>query len=1090
MGVPYDQVISFLAPGTVTQGTTTYTLNWVRVDTLRNLPCNICWKMGNANNQINANSTGCIRVSGTTYDAAGQYRVKLKVSANVQVGFFPVTVSNQDGDSLGIKYFSRVIAPGTVTCPPVDTLAVGNQTTPVGVLATPAIGGPSTICANGNATLTASATGAHTYVWSTGVTGSSINVTSAGTYRVTAYGSCDTSTIAKTITVITPSTTITAAGPTTFCQGGSVTLNTSGSPTSGYAWSNGGTGQQITVTQAGSYTVTVTESGCTAAATNTIPVTVNSATDSKTPSGPLTFCQGGSVTLDAGTGPTAYSWSNSTTGQSITVTQGGTYTVTVTQNGCTASDSRNVVVNNTTVTVTPDGATTFCQGGDVELDAGAGYASYNWSTGATGQTITVTSGNTYTVTVSQNNCTASDNEVVTVNNTTVSIVASGPLTFCQGGSVTLDAGAGYASYSWSNGSSSQSITVNSGNTYTVTVMQNGCSATDSKVVAVVANSLTPVITASGSLNLCPGGSVNLDAGAGYDTYAWSSGGSSQSITATTQNTYTITVTQGTCSGTAAATVNVGNFPVAVNATPAGPVSGCVGDNITLDAGTGFDSYAWSNSASTQTTSVTTSNTYIVTVTQNFCNGYDTVEVTFNVIPVVTVTPGGTQNICQGGSVTFDAGAGFDAYNWSNGDNTQTSTVSQAGGYSVTVTDNGCTATDNVSVSISSAISVSITPAGPVNICPGGTVALDAGSGFDSYIWNTTDNTQSITVSSQGDYYVTATQGACSGVDTVTVTVSAVPLVVTATPAGPVSACVGDVITLDAGAGYSAYNWSTSDQSQTTTVTIGGTYIVTAVLNGCVGKDTVVVTVHPIPTPSLTPSGAQTICAGQALTISTDMSYDTYSWSTGATTPTISVTAATTVNATVTKNGCTGSTANGTTVSVTPLPSASASLVSSNIGSATIEVTPAGAAYAWLLQSSPTSAYTLTSTTTQSNTVACTNVPAYYSAVVTVNGCSDTSNAINVFCSGVDEVSGNISQISVRPNPAKDMLTVSFELQNASVAELFITDISGRKVMTVNKGLVNSGTVTENINVSELAQGVYLLNFITATGRFNARFVKE
>ncbi len=70
---------------------------------------------------------------------------------------------------------------------------------------------------------------------------------------------------------------------------------------------------------------------------------------------------------------------------------------------------------NTTATILPNGNTTFCQGGSVVLQASSG-SSYNWSNGATTQSITVTQGNTYTVTVTDGNgCTATASQVVTVN---------------------------------------------------------------------------------------------------------------------------------------------------------------------------------------------------------------------------------------------------------------------------------------------------------------------------------------------------------------------------------------------------------------------------------------------------------------------------------------------------------------------------------------------------------------------------------------------------------------------------------------------------------------------------------------------------
>lgn len=127
------------------------------------------------------------------------------------------------------------------------------------------------------------------------------------------------------------------------------------------------------------------------------------------------------------------------------------------------------------------------------LDAGAGFATYAWSNGTTtvgtNRTLTVTQAGTYTVTVTNNiGCSATSQPVtVTVHpNPAPTIQASGPTEFCQGGSVTLDAGSGYASYSWSNGATTRTITVTQSGTYTVTVSdQNNCNGTSQPVTVTV-----------------------------------------------------------------------------------------------------------------------------------------------------------------------------------------------------------------------------------------------------------------------------------------------------------------------------------------------------------------------------------------------------------------------------------------------------------------------------------------------------------------------------------------------------------------------------------------------------------------------------
>jgi uncharacterized repeat protein (TIGR01451 family) len=233
---------------------------------------------------------------------------------------------------------------------------------------------------------------------------------SAGTIPV---GAC----YRKTIIVNTlPVANITAGGPTTFCAGNSVTLNSTAG--SSYLWSNGATTQSIVVANSGNYVVTVTSTaGCTASS-STVAVTVNLLpTASITPSGPTTFCQGGNVMLAAG-GANNYLWSNSATSQSINVTSSGNYFVTVTDaNNCSTSASLSVMVNPLpTASITPSGPTTFCVGDSVTLTSSVSN-SYLWSTNATSQSITVNSSGSYTVTVTDaNNCSsASPVTTVTVN---------------------------------------------------------------------------------------------------------------------------------------------------------------------------------------------------------------------------------------------------------------------------------------------------------------------------------------------------------------------------------------------------------------------------------------------------------------------------------------------------------------------------------------------------------------------------------------------------------------------------------------------------------------------------------------------------
>ena len=144
---------------------------------------------------------------------------------------------------------------------------------------------------------------------------------------------------------------------------------------------------------------------------------------------------------------------------------------------------------------------------------------------------------------------------------------TGKLAFCPGASTTLSAGAGFASYSWSNGQTGTSnITVNAAGTYKVTVTNAfGCTGTDSVIVTQLT---PPAPSITGGLSLCSG-STTLNAGGGFAAYSWTSGQSTQLIVVSAPGTYTVTVTDfNGCTGTASATTVTDSLPV----TP-GPITG-------------------------------------------------------------------------------------------------------------------------------------------------------------------------------------------------------------------------------------------------------------------------------------------------------------------------------------------------------------------------------------------------------------------------------------------------------------------------------------------------------------------------------------
>jgi hypothetical protein len=480
--------------------------------------------------------------------------------------------------------------------------------------------------------------------------------------------------------------------------------------------------------------------------------------------------------------------------------------------GAVYSNTTNPCGTASQATITASGPTTFCTGGSVTLTASAG-TSYLWSNWATSQSINVTASGTYTVTVTTASGTAVSAPVtVTVNpQPTATISASGPTTFCAGGSVVLTSSAG-SSYLWSPGNqTTQSITVTTSGTYNVRVTNSsGCSKVSSNTVVTVNSGPTATITAGGPTTFCTGGSVTLTSSAG-SSYLWSPGNqTTQSISVSSSGTYTVRVTGSNgCSTVSSGTVvSVGSAPPAT-ITPSGSTTICSGNTVTLTASSGT-SYLWTpGNQTSQSITVSTAGTYSVRVTQS--GGCSSVSpgttVTVNALPTATITPSGPTTFCSGGSVTLTSSSGS-AYLWTPGNQTsQSITVTTAGTYAVRVTgSNGCTKmSSNTAVTVNALPTASISASGPTTFCDGGSVTLTSSAGA-SYLWSNWATSQSIVVTSTGTYNVTVTgSNGCSK------TATAVPVSeITCTTCAPPFGMVTNNVT----ASTATVSWTNPNSGQT------------------------------------------------------------------------------------------------------------------------------------------------------------------------------------------------------------------------------------------------------------------------------------
>ena len=490
------------------------------------------------------------------------------------------------------------------------------------------------------------------------------------------------------------------------------------------------------------------------------------------------ICAGSSAILTA-SGGSSYKWSTGATSKSITVnpTSTTTYSVTVSDGANSGTDEVIVTVN--ALPVAKAGADVTIEAGQSTTLSASGGDTYLWSTGETTASITVkpASSTIYEVKVNKNGCESSDSVKVTVNSTSVGtgIVADAgkDVSICSGSSAVLTASGGSV-YTWSNGSSGNTLIVSPDKTttYTVTVSDGVNTATDDVIVTV---HTLPVANAGADVSVEEGQSTTLTASGG-DTYLWSTGETTESITVKPDSStnYEVTVTSGGCSSTDIVTVSVNaSAPPANNiAADAGrDIVICKGNSAVLTA-SGGTSYIWSKGEKTKSIVVSPEKTTTYSVTVFDGSGSDTADVTVYVTDLPVANAGNDITIESGDRAVLTASGG-DNYTWSTGETTKEITVSPLATttYEVIVGKNGCESTDKVQVTVKEVPPAAANAGFDITICKGESIILK-GDGGATYSWSNGASAQDITVSPTRTttYTLTTNRGGTTSSDEVIVTV--------------------------------------------------------------------------------------------------------------------------------------------------------------------------------------------------------------------------------------------------------------------------------------------------------------------------------
>jgi len=317
---------------------------------------------------------------------------------------------------------------------------------------------------------------------------------------------------------------------------------------------------------------------------------------------------------------------------------------------------------------------------------------------------------------------------------------------CSNLSFSLNAGGGYDSYLWQDGTTDSVFQVDTSGIYWVNV-ENECGTASDTIIVGFKESFE--IDLGADTTFCYGNSILISPVGNYVDYLWQDGSIDTVMVADNAGIYWVQVTDSTgCS--AIDSLIVETYP-AFEFTLGNDTTICAGDYIFLNGPDGYESYQWQDGSDFISYIAYTAGFYWLEVSDtNNCAVRDSLLLTTNLVPDTILGP--DTLFCNGSSITLQTNPEYEQYFWQDGSEEHTLVVDQPGKYWVTVFDTlGCTGSDTIMLDYYSPLELRLQATG--YLCEDDSVVLEAISNYDSFIWQDSSISQFYIAKDSGTYWV-------------------------------------------------------------------------------------------------------------------------------------------------------------------------------------------------------------------------------------------------------------------------------------------------------------------------------------------------